>query len=250
MSGRIRALLVCIAVLALAPATWADGDHPLRDAWNRALKKSAEKASEIENLGKPRVVKRGAKPEIIIKGETITIDGKMVAIGGTLDSWKNALPGTPSCLAGDTQKRLQGLCDWNNLGITLSTSPSNLKLVSGIAIYVNLEPPDPYANLVRTLPNGKPAPPPQKTHPDHAFPGYLELDGYGIDAKTEFWEVRRSVDAKRNLHCGTLDCSHPGGYFSDLASLYLRLNSTSEHGNIYEISISDGYVYEAPPTKK
>jgi hypothetical protein len=244
------AVLVCLVFAQFSPMTWAEGDHPLQDAWNRALKRGAEKAQEMENLGRPRVVKKGAKPEIIIKGETITIDGKTVAVGGTLDSWKNALPGTPSCEVGNPRKKLAAtICYWHHAGIELLTFHSNFDAVKQVSIYLNLESFEASDHVI-TYPDGTKVMPKGRFQPDHAFPGYLEIDGYGIDSKTEFWEVSRSVDPQRNLHCGTLDCSHPGGYFSDLASLYLRLNNTSERGNIYEISISGSEPYEAPPAKK
>ncbi|MBS1160235.1 MAG: hypothetical protein H6R15_2654 [Proteobacteria bacterium] len=239
---KTRRILSALALLLFGGLVQAENDHLLQDAWKRAAAMAAKQAREIESLGKPRIIKKGAKPEIIIQGETITINGKKLAIGDTLEKWTEAIPGTPNCEAvklGLGKKNIS--CRWELLGIEIATFEidsveKSPKFVGGMGIYINFEF-DPYAGLVTTRPDGTPISPPQKTHPDHPFPGYLEIDGYGINSKTEFWEVLRSIDPKRNVYCGMRDCSHPEGLLGGREHLSFRLNNTSSRGNIYEISI-------------
>jgi hypothetical protein len=85
-------------------------------------------------------------------------------------------------------------------------------------------------------PDGTPIKPTYDTRPQKPFPGYLELDNFGIDAETKFWEIRQQASADRNFSCA-LDCSHPYAYFSDSGNLFMRLNSGSEYGELYELGI-------------
>ena len=203
------------------------------DLLNELMQKGAEEAGVIKDYGKPRIVPKGGKPEIIIKGDQIFINGKSVAISQPINEWKKVLPKTAVC-----RERVRVTCKWESLGIEVSTQSISNTAIYDFTIYFNLEPPDPYAGLVTHRPDGTPVAPKKDYRPKHPFPGYFELDGYGIDAKTEFWEIRASVDPERELRCGVRDCSHPHGGFSDKASLYLRLNRANEYGNLYEFTIS------------
>jgi hypothetical protein len=111
------------------------------------------------------------------------------------------------------------------------------KTVKQISIYVNLAPKDPYAGLVTHEPDGTPVKQTYDSKPKKPFPGYFELDGVGIDAKSKFWEIEKKIESRRNLRCDPNDCSHPHGYFSDSASIFMRLNRTDEYGEIYEFGI-------------
>lgn len=204
------------------------------DLLNELMQKGAEQAGAVKDFGEPRFVARGAKPEIIVQGDSFYINGKHLKIGDSLLLWKSALGGGSRCKKQD----LVVSCMWDQLGVEVGAYPDAPDLTSGIQISLNLEPTDPLFP--------RPRPSYLVTHP---FSGYLELDGYGIDAQTKFWEIRASVDPKRNLRCNPRDCSHPHGRFSDTANLYLRLNSASEYGNLYELSISSDEGYKSAPKR-
>lgn len=70
------------------------------------------------------------------------------------------------------------------------------------------------------------------------FPGYLELDGFGIDSDTKFWEIKSALNNKRNLSCGIRDCATPVGAFGDDGELQFRLNGNLESSTIRKFSIS------------
>jgi len=199
---------------------------------NELMGKAQEHVGTVKDFGEPRVVPRGAKPEVIFSGGRISIDGKPAEIGASMASWRTLLPGNPRCAS---EKNSGELCVWDNLGIEVGSSFRAPKISKYLIISLNLEPKEPWIPL---RPDGSIKTEPLDYRPKTPFTGYLALDGYGIDAQTKFWEIRASADPKRNLRCNPRDCSHPHGAFSNNANLYLRLNSATEYGNIYEFTIS------------
>lgn len=208
------------------------GKEPSKlELFNELMGKAQEHAGAVKDWGKPRVVARGPKPEIVIKGDQIFIGGTQLKVGESLARWKAVIGGGARCEGSDSIS-----CIWDQIGIEIGTYKNSPNLVSGMQITLNIEPPDPLF----------PRPRPEYL-PKYPFTGYLELDGYGIDAQTKFWEIRISADPKRNLRCNYRDCSHPHGRFSDAANLYLRLNSKREDGNVYEFTISGTEAAETEP---
>lgn len=213
---------------------------------NELAAKGAEEVGAIKDYGKPRRVAGGAKPEIVIKEGDIQIDGKAVAFGANLSEWTRALPKNRRCLS---KKNDLTLCLWDDIGIAVGTSLRHPTLVKFIAIYLNAEERPPWDPR---LPDGSTMPAPPDYRPKGLFHGYLELDGFGIDAKTKFWEIRTAANPERNLRCNPRDCSHPHGRFNDKANLYLRLTKATEDGELYELSISaseDTLLPASPPRK-
>lgn len=220
------------------------GKEPTKlELLNELMGKAQEHVGAVKDWGKPRVVTRGPKPEIVIWGGNVSVDGKLIPLHATLDEWKRILPTAPTC----DSESIRTLCVWHALGIQMLSVSLSDQTLAELKIYINKESPDPYAGLVTQLPDGTPIKPPIDYTPKHPFPGYLELDGFGIDAQTKFWEIRTSADPKRNLRCNDRDCSHPHGRFSDTANLYLRLNSKREDGNVYEFTISSNEAAETEP---
>jgi len=222
------------------------GKEPTKlELLNELMGKAQEQVGAVKDYGKPRVVARGAKPEVIIRRDQIFIDGKPAAIGASMSSWRTMLRGNPRC---SSEKKSGVLCAWDDLGIEVGSSFRTPKISNYLIISLNLEPKEPWIPL---RPDGSIKTEPLDYRPKNPFPGYLELDGYGIDAQTKFWEIRTSADSKRNLRCNPRDCSHPHGGFSDNANLYLRLNSATEYGNVYEFTISgdEKSSAETPATK-
>lgn len=130
-------------------------------------------------------------------------------------------------------------CVWDDIGIQAGTKPGGKRgAVTYLTIFLNKRPIDPYKGLVTHNPDGTLITPDVDYAPKQAFSGYLELDGFGIDAKTEFWELLSTANPERRLTCGTRDCTHPTGSLGGNSGvLYLTTNRNDEHGNIYEFSI-------------
>lgn len=208
------------------------GKEPTKlELFNALVGKAQEHIDTPKTNRNPRTVARGARPEIIIRGSEISINGTRVSIGDPIASWRNTLTESPVC----HENSVRTLCVWDQLGIQVTTQSIKNAAVLDFTVYQNIEPLAPWNPQ---LPDGSMMKAPPDYRPKQAFPGYLELDGYGIDAKTQFWEIRAKADPKRNLRCGSRDCSHPHGGFSDKANLYLRLNGATENSTLYEFTIS------------
>lgn len=209
------------------------------DVFNEAMHEAKQAAGAIKEVGKPRIVPKGATPEIIIVGNTITYNGKPLQFGTKLHEWEKIL--------GEPNRRFEDgpptLLVWDKLGIAILTGQTvkNKDEVTQITIHLIKRPKDPYSGLVTHSPDGKPSPPEKEFTPREAFPGYLELDGFGIDAQTKFNEIARAANPKRNLHCGLRDCSRPAGALGPTSGvIYLMLDRPTENGLIYEISLNQG----------
>lgn len=171
----------------------------------------------------------------MIKGSQITFEGKVLRIGEPLSRWKQVLPQDRRC---SEESAGTAFCIWPSLALDVGTDHRDRSRVQSFTVHLNLEPKDPYAGLVTQLPDGTPIKPQPDWSHKKAFPGYLELDGFGIDAMTKFWEIRSRADPKRKLRCGLRDCSHPMGLLGESVKLYLRLNRNDEQGNVYEFNVT------------
>jgi hypothetical protein len=226
-------MLHLISCNATEPVAVATGNElTMLDRWNQLMEQAQKAAGAIKDFGQPRMVKRGATPELILRESDIRFNGKLLRLGASIDEWHEILgPKHRDDSSGNT-------ATWDDLGIELVTARQDKKTVIQISIYMNLQPKDPYAGLVTHEADGTPIKPTYDSKPKKPFPGYLELDNVGIDAKSKFWEIRTQIGPSRNLRCGLRDCSHPHGSFSGAADLYMRLNSGDEYGEIYVFSIN------------
>lgn len=205
-------------------------DVSIQKIGQRLKQKASKKIKEMMEAGQPRIVPRSAKPEIILKNDQIRIDGKLVVMGEPIERWKAAIPGKYRCKGehGDIA------CDWDDLGITLLAERG---MVKHFTVYFNLTP---WMEFARTGPDGAWVPPYPDTRPKHPFRGYFELDGYGIDANTQFWEIRASVDPDRNVRCDFLtnNCGTTTARFGGGAIIYFQLYETiSERGKLADFTI-------------
>jgi hypothetical protein len=198
------------------------------DVWNKILRSAEERAGAIKNVGKPRVVPKGAKPEIIITYDgLITFDGKPLRLGEHIDKWRAVLPKDVVC-----RSNVAIRCYWDKLGLKIITDEKEAKVVMQIDIHINSE---------RVEPWMLPDTPSYKTKPNETFKGYLEIDGYGIDNDTRFSELRSGVDARRALDCGSLDCSHPrGGGGGSQTYIAIRFDGRSEHNKLRSVTMAGG----------
>lgn len=162
------------------------------------------------------------QPRIVIRGSTITVNGKAVWLGDTLDSWKAALPGRSRCIS---NRNSVTICAWDEYGIEIGTDA----VETNRAKFVNIE--FAFSTPIEGFSRSS-------SSPKYPFRGYLELDGYQITSGTEFRSIRQNSDPKRNLRCGGSACGNPSGGFSEAASLYFQLDSESERGTPLGFSLS------------
>ncbi|SEN37491.1 hypothetical protein SAMN05428959_1011422 [Duganella sp. CF517] len=199
-----------------------------------ALKnKAVAETQDLKQLGTPRIVSKGRKPEIIIKDEFIYFNGKKLFMGASLQAWKNGLAGSPRC-----SKDGIVICVWEEYGLQLGTGEGKDPKVKFINIYLSFVDEDGKDLGRENYPGGKAALPTDDWQVHEAFPGYLELDGYGIDANSKFWEIKAGTKNKRELRCGIKDCATPRGAFGDRGELQFRLNGSRETSTIRKFSVS------------
>lgn len=204
------------------------------NAWDKIseLKKKAMlELGMIKSAESKKNVKKGKRPEIILLQDKIYFNAKELRLGYSLESWKKIIPGAPRCNGPKIS-----LCIWDELGIDIGLASEGAHKVKFLNIQISMSKGDKEKNNVN-YPDGRRAGELLDLNPYNVFPGYLELDGFGIDAGTEFWEIRRNVNQDRLLDCGLRDCSHPSGAFGESAHIYLRLDSGSRYGRLRQISV-------------
>ena len=177
-------------------------------------------------------MKRRANPEIIIKDSRILFEGKFLEFGRPLKSWKNIIKKKPHC-----DKTGIEWCVWQDLGLEVYASEEDKFGVGTIIIKISIR--DHLLNETRTpYPDGTPDDTPKADWlARHPFTGYLEIDGFGIDKETKFWELQSNIDVRRNLSCGLRSCEFPKGIFDPKSNIALYLNGGSESATIEEIEI-------------
>jgi hypothetical protein len=201
------------------------------DIYSEWKRKIIHDLDMIKNEGKPGKVKRGQHPEVKLAKDKIYFDGKELRLGASLAAWMKIIPGTPRC----TKPELS-LCIWDNLGLSAGVEASGIHAIRYLNIQMSIADDD--KNIGKAdYPDGTPGDKPLDLSPHNVFPGYLEMDGFGIDSETEFWEIRKNADSDRLLRCGVIDCSHPSGAFGESAHIYLRLDGRSERGRLREVSL-------------
>ncbi len=177
--------------------------------------------------------KTAGTPDIVMSGSTIAFGGNKVQLGESLASWKKAVPGTPRCTDG---KSPPIICTWDRLGLEVGSDDGQTKVQ--------------FASLFLRVPEVDTEPPPNNPDgtpaavstaalpPKLPFSGRLQLDGMEITAKTAFARVRAGIDTKRNVRCGSLDCSGPHGTFGDGAKIFFELDGRSDTDAIARIGLA------------
>lgn len=150
----------------------------------------------------------------------------------SMDAWKKTI-GAGSVCGGDS---LVAVCKWDVLGIEIGSGIKRLNRVEFINIYFNEDPRRAAINVADVDVHGKPVPAPWEVK--GRFPGYFELEGYGIDRHTKFWEIRASVHRKHGLRCGLRDCTHPLGALKDNIGIGMALTKDDEYGELWELSLN------------
>lgn len=194
--------------------------------------KAMQKFAAVKNLGAPRQVKKGNTPEIILEKGKIFFNGKELKFGQSVENWKEIISGTPRCLG-----KGMTLCIWDDFGLNVGTDHGSPQRVRFFNLQMSISEID--RNIGRAnYPDGRSAGEPPDLMPHQVFRGYLELDGFGIDAETKFWEIQSGANPDRRLHCGMFDCSHPAGAFGENVHIYLVLDGRGEHDRLREFSLN------------
>lgn len=208
-----------------------EGRGRLITAWTDLKRKAEREIKSAVNASARGRVKKGASPELILMNKLIFFNGRQLQLGSSLESWKKIIPGNPRCFEGKMT-----LCVWDQLGLEVGTDQKNGQKVQFINISLRFDDTekDTVGNelLITDDSIGK-----EDFNPHHAFSGYLELNGFGIDAESRFLEILNSTVENRKIQCGLLDCSNPTGSFADNANIYFYLEGRNENGRIRRIGI-------------
>lgn len=194
--------------------------------------KATDTVDRIKNFGRPRIVKKGAKPNIILKDEKIFFNEKQLVFGQSLESWKKIIGKDARC---SVWKGKPLSCKWDEFGISVGSTYDNPGIVNHITIFFQKDV-DTFNAASNALEDGKPII--LSKDPKKMFSGYFEMDGFGIDNKTKYWEIKNSIEGKRKLGCGFRDCANPRGIYGDDIELYLTMNRGDEYGELYRIELS------------
>lgn len=160
---------------------------------------------------------RSASPEIVLRDDELVFDGKALRIGQGLEEWDKVLPGSRRC---EGVKVIRA-CVWDSIGFKVTMQVENPNKIGSVRIFLALPDPSGYTVIL----------------PTKAFGGHLELDGFGVTAKTRFSEVRKSVRQERNIRCGLRECVSPHGALGKDTSIYFGLAEHNEHGSITAVEL-------------
>lgn len=226
--------MLCSMILISDCYGQSDGAPPsMADRFNSALEKAAKATGAIKNYGKPRLVEKGAQPALVLTGSSILFNNKPLVLGGRIDEWRSVIGKGSTC---SPKSEHPMWCKWDALGMEITATFERPQFVSQFKIHLSREVNEDLYDILPRDAKGQSVDPVWLSK--GVFPGHLEIDGFGIDKQTKFWELRSSVDRHRDLRCGLRDCSHPRGLFGQDAAIYLRLSRDDEYGVLRELAIT------------
>lgn len=227
MSKSKLLLLSCV----LMSACHAQSESPtMGERMGAALEKAAKATGAIKDHGEVRKVKPGAAPKIVLKDGKIFYNDQPLVLGQDFARWRKVI-GEKSAVCGG-QGGKTSWCKWDEAGIEIGNGADGSGKVRHLSLLFQPQ----LKERAEYAPPDQPAP---QWMTAGVFPGYLELDGFGIDKETRFWEIKQSVSRQRELRCGLKDCSHPMGSFSEQANLYLTLAGRDERSALKKFNISE-----------
>lgn len=211
----------------------ADSGPGFGERLNSAFEKVAKAVGAAKEYGTPRKVARGAQPEIVLKDGTILFNGRPLVLEQPLAEWQKIIGKGGVC---SPKREPIAWCKWDARGIEIVGSINRPLEVKQLKVRFNRDPEEGLYDLRARDANGKPIDPVWQSK--GIYPGFLEFDGFGIDRRTEFWEIRTSVDRQHGLRCGLRDCHQPLGAFGPNANIYMRLTTNDEYGALRELAIT------------
>jgi hypothetical protein len=248
----MKRLLIAV-MLVLSTACQAERQAPVRHSppdtearpasgENRAslgqvqgvIRKTTEVVGSIKDYGKPRQVHRRQKPELIIRGSAITFNGNQLKLGSSIVEWEKAL--------GKSSRLKEGGSDintWDEFGIITYRLPRDSIVVAAV-IFLNRAPTDSILDNEEHIdPDGKAYSLGPDFRPNQTFPGYLELDGAGIDSQTKVWEINALAKRDRKFRCNTsLNRCHAATE-DERYSLAFATDEKKDEGTIYTLTIGE-----------
>lgn len=183
--------------------------------------------SQISNI-------ESRSPSLTIQSGSVMYASQSLVLGQDIKTWSEIIGGRPRGIPDQPAVFI-----WDDLGLEVLTDWKDPSKVVQLTIYLNLEPQNEVTNLVATKPDGSPLERRSNLRPNKPFSGRLVLDGFVVDAKTRFSDIRAHADPSRRLRCGLRDCSHPGGALNDSTVISLRLTGTRDTERVYELVIGE-----------
>ncbi|WP_431819485.1 hypothetical protein [Burkholderia sp. F1] len=210
--------------------TTEEGEMAAQVRW---LKRATDVTNQVDDWlhGSPRKAPRGAKPELIVENDRITLDGKLLVLEAPVAEWWKVL-GPPS-----RQDRQGDVQVWDDLGVGLTTRVDDLTkktLADMTSQFYDSNPTSDEAYerqrekrsrtrdqaqnsgvfqvssfyvRIRAIPgpdtdeDGRPV-------IRQAFKGYLQVNGVGVDAESTLRDISRWSDKSKHplsYHCLRLD---------------------------------------------
>jgi hypothetical protein len=197
---------------------------PEEEAQAEAKRREELGISPDLEIPKPRVVKRGAKPELSINyAGNVIFGNRFLQLGEPIDKWKKLLPTTNRrCLArrGDSPER----CHWDDLGLSVRVA-KGMTTVDVLDIHLH-----PAVTASASADDDR---------PKGTFKGYFEFDGYGVDRETQFWEMEEHSDPRRILRCHRFKkCTRPpDGGGANGTRVVVNLTGESDRDRIRSVSL-------------
>lgn len=220
-------LVGCQATPAEQAQTQAPHDG---SRWNRLMQEAVRATSEALDSSDVRRVPRGKKPEVIFNNTDITINDQKLVLGDDLSKWVEAL-GQPSRKLPQDRLYL-----WDRLGLSVVVSDRNANKVKQVDVVLNKKPQKEMDY------SGIPWMPPKLENysPEGVFPGYLELESIGIDAKSTVSDINALLERKEKFYCTMSRNVCFTGWIGDAGHYEFTFDTDSEqnHGIIYRLTVS------------
>ena len=233
-------ILLCFALTLVAVPGFAEDKNKL----DQLFEDAAKAAGMIKDRGKPRQVDKTKFPQIIIKGSEVRYNGQVLKFGDTFVKWESVL--------GKSSRFTRSIYTWDNLGVIVYLKGEqrqegwrNTNKISEMVIYLNFKPKDPFwdGDFITTNPDGTPSKPPPDFKPKKSFPGYLEIDGAGVDRTSKVWEVNANKNMFGDPAKHRFRRAHLPTIYSALTpppELHMQFNTDEkgQEGTIYKFTIN------------
>jgi len=134
LKKRKRVGLLALLALVLPLVSSAQDTPSLGQRLGQAIEKAAKTTGALKDYGSPRQVHRGGKPELILKGEHISFNGKPLVWGKSMEEWRSVIGKGVVCSA---RNERPGWCKWDALGIEIAGSIGKPDQVSTLNVHFN-----------------------------------------------------------------------------------------------------------------
>jgi len=230
------AKIVFLSIFSLSAAqcfSQVQVDKSLGDRIGKAVEKAARFTGAIKTYGQPRIIEKGAQPEISIKAGSVYFNGHRLSFGALRQSWTSVIGEGAVC---SEKTGVLVWCKWDKLGLEIKGSLESPDKITNFTINLNRDKEEGLYDYRPLGADGKPIE--AKWLATGVYSGYLSFSGYGVDHLTKFWELRESIPAEYHLECGLMDCANPRGFHPPELKIYVRLNGRSENDELMLLTFS------------